>query len=158
MFRASLVVYLTLATVLGPVLCCCNAQRLFSSVEGSKCCRKGSAAQVAHNDAHDHGHAHHEHQHPPTPDAANSQSAPVRHEHDDESCPCGKHHVSLVVAVPAGMQLKAADLQTPTWYILVALLPALPEIDAQNSSINAQVRPADLYGREILRAYQIMRC
>lgn len=164
MFRASLIAYLALTTVLGPVLCCCNAQRLFLSVEGTKCCGKpvvqGADAQAAHEDGHEHhhGHAHHQHEHSPAPDVANPEPAPVRHEHDEENCPCGKHHASMVAAVTDSVKLKSVETQNQTWFVLVSLLPVPSEFDAENSSIIAHRRPADLYGREMLRAYQIMRC
>lgn len=165
MFRVALIAYLSLTTVLGPVLCCCNAQQLFSLVEGSKCCGRrvaqDSDAQLAHEDGHDHhhGHAHHRHEHSPAPEVAKTAPTPVPHEHDKENCPCGKSHVSMVAAaVTDGVQVKAVQIHNQTWFVLVSVMPVLPEFDAEYASIFAHLRPADLYGREMLRAYQIMRC
>ena len=165
MFRVALIAYLSTTTVLGPLLCCCNAQQLFTMVEVSKCCGKSgrvhSNAKDSEHAAHDHhhGHAHHHHEHSPVEHTSKTDPAPTHDEHDGQNCPCGKHHASLVaVAVTDGVQLKAVELQSQTWLIVVALLPLLSDFDADYASMIAQNRPADLYGREILRAYQIMRC
>lgn len=165
MFRVALIAYLSLTSVLGPLLCCCNAQQLLSATDGSKkCCGKSAALHseshaaehVAH--AHSHGHVHHSHSHSPVDNTPEPEQAPLNDDHDGQDCPCGKHHASLVAAaVTGGVQMNAGELQTQTWFVLVALLPG-PEFNAENASILAQIRPANLYGREILRAYQIMRC
>ena len=164
MFRVALIAYLSLTTVLGPALCCCNAQQLFSVVNGSSCCGKlvaqHSDAKTAQHAAHDHhdGHAHHRHESSPAKDTSKSEQAPVSHDHDGQNCPCGRHHASLVAAVADSVQSKAVEMQNQTWSVLVAILTVVPEFDVREASINAQLRPADLYGREILRAYQILRC
>ena len=162
MFRVALIAYLSLTTVFGPLLCCCNAQQLLSATDGlKKCCGKSAVldteAHAAH--AHHHGHAHHGHAHSPAEKTPESKQAPLNNEHDGQDCPCGKHHASLVATVAAeGLQLKAVEWHAQTWFVLITLLPKLPRIDAESASLIAQIRPADLYGREILRAYQIMRC
>ena len=164
MLRVVLIAYLSLTTVLGPALCCCNAQQLISVVDGSKCCgvpgARRSDAQLANDDGHSHhpGHAHHRHEHSPARDVAKTEPSPVRHEHNKENCPCGKHHASMVAAVTDSVKVKAVELQNQTWFVLVSLLPVLPEFDAEKASMIAHRRPADLCGREILRAYRIMRC
>lgn len=157
MFRVVLIAYLSLTTVLGPLLCCCNARQLFSLVEGSKCCGKpvvqGSDAPLAHADAHDHnhhGHAHHRHEHSPTSDTPKSEQVPVPHEHDGQNCPCGKHHANLVALVTDGVKVRAVEIQYQSWFVLVTLLPVMPEFDVHEASIDACLRPADLYGREML--------
>jgi hypothetical protein len=163
MFRVVLIAYLNLTTVIGPALCCCNAKQLVSMANGSKCCGKPAArrsdAQLAHDDGHDHhdGHAHHRHEHLPAKGTKSNQ-APVPHEHGGQNCPCGKHHANLVAAVTDGVQAKAVEMQNQTCFVLVSILPVVPEFDVHEASINAHRRPADLYGTEILRAYQILRC
>ena len=134
-------------------------------VQGSKCCGRSAIAQAHaktsehHVHGHHHGHAQSHHEHPPAPGAGESEQAPANNEHDGQNCPCGKHHASLVAtAVTNGIQLKAAELPALTWHVVVAMLPVLSEFDADYASMIAQNRPATLYGREILRAYQIMRC
>ena len=166
MFRVALIAYLSTTTVLGPLLCCCNAQQLFSMMDGSKCCGNPTArhsdAEPARNTTHGHhhGHAHHHHEHSPVKATSKSDQAPAQNEHDGHNCPCGKHHASMVAAVvTSGVQLKAVELQTqPPQFVLVDLLPVLTALDAEYASMIAKLRPANLYGREILRAYQIMRC
>ena len=164
MAHLALVAYLSLTTVLGPALCCCNAQQLFSVFNGSSCCgrpvARSSDVHAAQHAAHDHqhGHAHHHHGTSPKKDPSQSKQRPMPHDHDGQNCPCGRHHASLVAAVTDSIQSKAVEMQNLTWSVLVTNSPVLPEFDAQEASINAQLRPADLYGREILRAYQILRC
>lgn len=166
LFRVALITYLSLTTVFGPLLCCCNAQQLLSATDGLKiCCGKSadlkseahSGERAAH--AHRHAHADHSHSHSPAGKTPEPTRAPLDNEHDGQDCPCGKHHASLVATVAAeGLQLRAVEWHAQTWFVLVALLPNLPKVDAESASLIAQMRPAVLYGREILRAYQIMRC
>jgi len=157
MFRVVLTAYLSLTTVLGPALCCCNVQQLFSMVNGSKCCGKPVArhsdAKLAQHAAHDH----HRHEHSPAKDASKSEQPPA-HEHDGQNCPCGNHHAKLVAAVTGDVQSKAVEMQNQTWSVLVTIFPVVPKFDVHEASIIAHLRPADLYGREILRAYQTLRC
>jgi hypothetical protein len=65
----------------------------------------------------------------------------------------------VAAVVVDGVQWKAVELQFQTWFVLADLTPSvLPEFDSAKASMLANIRPADLYGRELLRAYQIMRC
>ena len=164
MFRVALIAYLSLTTILGPSLCCCNSQQLFSLVAGLKCCGKPVAprsdaelVQVERH-AHHHGFAHHRHEHSPAPASAKTDPAPVRQEHDEENCPCGKHYASMVAVVTDGVPIKAVEMRNPTGFVPDSLLPVLSESDLENVSLIGPRRHADLYGREMLRAYQIMRC
>jgi hypothetical protein len=163
MFRLALIAYLSLTTVLGPLLCCCNAQQLATFVGGSQCCGKRVAQQTApENTEHAghsyHGHSHHKHEHSPETEPSQSKQAPVPHKHNGQNCPCGKHHASLVAAATNIVQLNAVELQAQTWNVLVAILPVAVDFEEQTASINTHLRPAKLYGREMLRAYSIMRC
>lgn len=166
MFRIALIAYLSLTTVLGPLLCCCNAQQLLSATDSpKKCCGKSAAlkSEVHAGEhaalAHRHAHTHQSHSQSPAENTPESKQGPLTNEHDGRDCPCGKHHTSLVATVAAkGLPLKTIESLTQTWQVLVILLPQQPRIDAESASLIAQIRPADLYGREMLRAYQIIRC
>ena len=161
MLRVALIAYLSLTTVLGPALCCCNVQQLSTLVDGPKCCGKPAdrRSNVETADAiHEHGHAGHHHRHVSPKLATEAEQVPVPHKHDGEKCPCGKHHANLVAAITGSVQSVVGEIQHQTWSILVAALPVIAEFEVKTASISTHQRPADLYGREMLRAYQIMRC
>jgi len=165
MFRVALIAYLSLTTVFGPALCCCNARQFFGARDGSQCCGKPAAlhsdAPTDHHAVHDHhcGQAHHQHEQASASSASEPKQSPAENEQDGQNCPCGNHHASLVAAaISGGVRLNVDELQTQTWFVLVAPLPVLPEYDAAQASRSAHLRPVGLYGREMLRAYSIMRC
>jgi hypothetical protein len=164
MLRVAVIAYLSLATVLGPSLCCCNARQLFSLVEtsGSHCCGKPSTGVSA--SAHNHSHKHH-HGHEHVAENHFKSPAPVERspqtpcEHDNQDCPCGNRQASLIAtATSEGTSVQALELQSQFFNQLAVDLPVLPEFDVKAASATAHIRPADLYGREMLRAYQTMRC
>ena len=164
MLRVAVIAYLSLTTVVGPALCCCNARQLFSVVEtsGNHCCRK-PAREVAvpshsHSHNHHHGHEHvaHHHSKPPAPV---EHSQPTPGEQDKPDCPCGNRQATLVsTAAGEGTNVQALELQSQYFNHLAVDLPVLPEFDLKEASATAHIRPADLYGREMLRAYQTLRC
>jgi len=131
-------------------------------VNGSQCCGKPVAQQTdakkANGAGHHHGQTGHCHEHSPVEEAPTSEQAPVPSEHDGQNCPCGKHHAKLVAAATNLVQLNTIELQDQPWNVLVAVLPEAALFAPQAASINSHLRPAKLYGREMLRAYQIMRC
>ena len=162
MLKIALIAYLCLTTVLGPALCCCNAQQLFSMAEGAKCCgerelRELPGPQPLAHCSH-HGHAHHRHEKPMAKDSDKTDKLPpAGHNHDKQNCPCGEHHAKLVAAVTNVAHYNGGDLQGQTWSFLAVATPTLPVFDGHLAVLIA-ARPAHLYGREILRAHQIMRC
>lgn len=164
MFRVALIACLSVTTALGPALCCCNAQQLFSMVARTSCCGKSPTAPdqdaaLAEQGAHAHCLGHHGHKHPPGKDAANTNVDPVSHEHDGQNCPCGNRQAGQVATSTENGPLKVLEFKAQTWLVPAAILPAsLSEFDALKASSLDRDRPADLFGREMLRAYQIMRC
>lgn len=162
MLRSVLITYLCLATVVGPSLCCCNAQRLIAMVEGVKCCGKRAHSEIPSPERHKHcshhEHAHHHHAKPELPNSeATKDISPAEHQHDKQNCPCGEHHAKLVATLTVVANWNGVDLQNSTLGILANLMLALPEVHV-NVAVSTDERPAHLYGREMLRAYQIMRC
>ncbi len=159
MIRVALIAYLSLTMVLGPLLCCCNAQQLLSTHDGpKKCCGKSAAPHFDGSTAKRLAHNHH-HPHSSSKDSSKSDPAPAPDEHDGQNCPCGKHHANLVAtAESGGIQSKVAELPVLTWHVALATLSVRFGFDTDCVSMIAKNRPAILYGREILRAYQVMRC
>ena len=164
MLRVAVIAYLSLTTVVGPALCCCNARQLFSFVEasGNHCCGKPAkevaAPSHSHSHKHHHGHEHVADHHPDSP-APVERSPQTPCEHDNQDCPCGNRQATLV-ATAAGERtnVQALELQSQFFNHPAVDLPVLPEFDLTEASTTAHIRPADLYGREMLRAYQTLRC
>ncbi len=161
MLKIAVIAYLSLTTVLGPALCCCNAQQLFSILEGSTCCGKLASGEISESEPYSHcshhGHAHHRHEHPATTgNDTTDDLPPAGHQHDKQDCPCGEHHATLVAATDAA-NWNRTDLLSQTWFELALATPALPEFGGPKAVL-VVATPAHLYGREMLRAYQIMRC
>jgi hypothetical protein len=65
-----------------------------------------------------------------------------------------------LVAIPSGEGAhgQAPELQIQFFNYLAVDLPVLPELDVREAATTARVRPVDLFGREMLRAYQTLRC
>lgn len=151
MHRFTLIAYLSLMTVLGPLLCCCSAQRLashsnvaHSSVNrrdqriGSQapCCQKrGSKKQVANGD-----------------------KSPDTNEHDRSQCPCKDHQVNLVATAVSDAHWKTVESCDQTWPYPSVGQTSLANFEFRLTSITIDQNPTGLYGRELLRAYQILRC
>lgn len=169
MLRVAFIAYLCLTTVLGPSLCCCNAQQLVAMVEGVKCCGKRAHKEFSVPERHEHcshhGHARHRHETPGAKDnettnempPAGRELPPAGDEHDKQNCPCGQHHTKLVAALANVVLWHGGDLNSMALSVLTVATPALPEFHG-NLAVLTAARPAHLYGREMLRAYQIMRC
>ena len=161
MLRVALIAYLGLTTVLGPLLCCCNAQQLFVLVAGTTCCGKLAQRDVPVPKPHDHcshhGHSHHPHDSPVAKDNETSGLPSGEQRHDKHDCPCGEHHAKLVAVVTDVAHWNGGDLIGQPWSALAVSTFGLPEFGGYLADHTAGI-PAHLYGREILRAYQIMRC
>jgi hypothetical protein len=160
MLRLVTIAYLSITSVLGPAFCCCAAQGIFSVGEASTtCCEKPASASshAAHGHRGDHEHGHHHHKHRPPKVAVQSESAPVQNEHDSHDCSCGEHQPSLVNGAHDGGNWDVAG-QSQTWLATAGMVPTLADVDGQHVLALAHARPANLFGRGILRAYQVMRC
>ena len=159
MVRFAVIAYLSLATVLGPSLCCCNARLIFAIVGTSHCCNRPSTAPAApaHHCHHEHCHGHKQVARHVEAPVEPSEQAPCNH--DSENCPCGNRHAKLIAIVAGvGLNMQALELQAPSFSHSVIDLPVLPDFDVKESATTAHVRPADLFGTEMLRAYQTFRC
>lgn len=164
MFRTALIAYLSLATAFGPLLCCCSMQKLFGATENTSCCKKSVAGQ---SERHCHAnaprakdHSHHHGASQKAKDRAATEKAPIQHDHEGGECPCGRRHAKLLASsnAPIAPQL-IVDCPVFNWSLPVDdCIPAQATITASIASMTARFRPADLYGREILRAYHILRC
>ena len=159
--RAAFIAYLTLATVLGPNLCCCNMQQLLSLTHGSSACcgKNSSSAAAADHQHHLAGHTHNHgssHADSRTP-AHESQQAPC--DHGSRDCPCGQHHAKLVATPPSeGVQVRNSDSPDHIFCAVAIGVLFSAEFDGRDASAIAHANPASLYGREMLRAYQTLRC
>lgn len=159
MFRFALTAYLILTTVLRPSLCCCLTEQL---LPGTACCHDAVASQPAAPTDHKphkncRGHAKPQKQSSrETLNHSEKQRSPC--ENDGSTCPCGKRFASMAVAASAGFQHCSIEGQNQAWTEHFLTLSVLPVSDAQNTSLLAHSRHSDRYGREMLRAYEIMRC
>lgn len=164
MIRVAFVAYLSMMAAIGPALCCCNLRHLVAGSDASTCCGKiasksGSADDHAGHDhaGHNHKHGGHTHHHAKVADSAtppaDTNSLPQRH--DGEDCPCGRQDDLIAVGPEAA---NALDLQSHGSLLFAVALPIQVQIFAADEAEIPHVRPALLAGREMLRAYQIMRC
>ncbi len=164
MFRTALFAYLSLATAFGPMLCCCSMQKLLGASETSSCCKQAGVQQPKSHchakTSHGKASSHHHGQSQDEKDRGLSEKSPGQHDHEGGECPCGRRHAKLLASsnAPVLPQL-TIDLPTPNWPLPAdRCIPSQVAITASIRSMIARFRPADLYGREILRAYQILRC
>jgi hypothetical protein len=139
-------------------------QQLFGASESTSCCKKSGVQQSkshCHAKAsHAKGSSHHHGESQEEKDQAATEKTPVQHDHEDGECPCGRRHAKLLASsnAPVVQQL-TIELQMPNWPLAAdCCIPSQVAITASITSMIARFRPADLYGREILRAYQILRC
>lgn len=166
MIRIALTAYLSLMAALGPALCCCNLRYLLAGADTFSCCGKmhakavpgadhqGHAAHNHHGHSHQHGdHPHHHHAQGSSPAApANSTSLPQNH--DGKDCPCGGQDELIAI----GTDAKPLVLQNQATLLFAVALPIQLQVSVVEATSIPQVRPSLLAGRELLRAYQIMRC
>ncbi len=170
MFRYLLISQLILTTVLGPALCCCTARRLFGIDKESACCEAETAPsqnKAASKNHHTHRHVHSQHLHVHSSDrhagalrkvSTSPNATPIRRGHDKKECPCKAHRSRLLAVVAKNLQFTTVD---DISFIAMELSPSGPlqlEFDARRATLDALCRPANLFGREILRAYQCIRC
>jgi hypothetical protein len=64
----------------------------------------------------------------------------------------------IAIVAGVGLNMQALELQAPSFSHSVIDLPVLPDFDVKELATTAHVRPADLFGTEMLRAYQTFRC
>jgi hypothetical protein len=162
MFRVGLIAYLSLATAFAPFLCCCSAPRLtallgnrqhFSNTateqvlaEGGKLARKRfvGPASCCQRQSSDLG-------------SLKPAGSPCR-DNDGSSCPCGKRQATVAAANANDVLAKIVEVNNPLWDLPLANLSSDRDFDITVLSASFHEKPAGIYGRELLRAFQIMRC
>lgn len=161
MFRFALIAYLSFTTVFRPVLCCCLAKELFSS---TTCCKNteprtpvaASPKHKAHKGCRGHAksdpRASEPHHHPRSEQPTNPC------DQEDQKCPCGKSYSSMACMVSPNIQ--ASQSESQGHYLAQAFdFPASVQLHNGHYPLFIEHRrESGLYGREMLRAYQIMRC
>jgi hypothetical protein len=160
MIRFALIAYLSLTTVFRPALCCCLAKQVLSD---SACCSTKVALKPA---TEPHQHKPHKncrgHAKSPEQSLAEKHTQPERKptpcDPDGENCPCGKQFVSMAFTAATGLQPSSFEVQDSTCAVQSVILADIQSSDTQQTSFLAHGRRSDRYGRELLRAYQIMRC
>lgn len=166
MIRFALIAYLSAFMAFGPALCCCNLRQLSSLCADANCCGKSSSGLDVEPHHHHcdgkHQHSHHSKQseNRPTP-SKNRDDSPNTPSHDSDDCPCKEQRSNLVSA--PGPQ--AADSHGPLELSLertlaTACLATATNIGLADCRLQAgdDERPALLFGREMLRAFQTLRC
>jgi hypothetical protein len=157
MFRVAFIAYLSLATVFGPLLCCCNMQRLLGSPTNRSCCQPQVECRKAQ---HCKSCERHRSNSQGENDAQATENSSHRHDQPGGECPCGRRHATMLASGENSQSLSYSTINLPTfqWPLSIDSLPVHASVEASITSMIAKFRPADLYGREILRAYQILRC
>jgi hypothetical protein len=86
-------------------------------------------------------------------------SVPDDNNPGDHHCPCGKRHATtLTVAAVDHGQIRSFDLPIHVWTAYEEFESLLTEICGNSPAMIAYSVPPGLFGRDMLRAYQIMRC
>lgn len=170
MARFALIAYLSVTTVIGPALCCCNLGQIVSLASDSNCCGKRLAKadpRPHHHEHGKHGHGKHEHcdhhqrQTPASnnPAGSNEQPTPTHDDHP-KNCPCERHYATLIPA--PGAENPASEHGSSLFGIAFGfvVLPELakPDLFSADCQPGANGKPALLFGREMLRAYKTLRC
>jgi hypothetical protein len=157
MFRLGLIAYLSLATVFGPFLCCCSVPRL-TGLFGSDSRYANKAAGRNEISGNRVGRASCCNSQSSKPGTAKPESAPPANDGDRSNCPCGKHQPTVVATDVSQSQSKIVDVSEPLWDLPVANLSSLFDFDFVPQLDIVHEKPAGIYGRKMLRAFQIMRC
>jgi hypothetical protein len=173
MFRLVVITYLTISAALGPAFCCCHINKIFPWLGSTSCCGKANASLTEPNQ-HSHRHSHYsggsaDHHpdkdigHPDKDigfDTANNQLQPdsnhESHKPCESKCPCGKEDPGLIVSYSDASSLVAISVGMAWPFVDYSSL-AQTELSGK-AAISGIKTPAALSGREILRAYQTMRC
>lgn len=179
MLRFALTAYLCLATVVGPGFCCCTLKQISSggAMRRHSCCNRSVAVSAEsgtqnssqRRDAAEQRHTSDRISQVSTggpasplpssrPIAANAPQSPQR----GHSCPCNQQHLNAVAANVVKANGSAEPITTASNFLYCALPPEFVA-DATDLSTRSKDQfsngpPAQLAGREILRAYQILQC
>jgi hypothetical protein len=166
MLQFALSIYLCMAVVFGPALCCCSMDSLFASATAPSACgheggcnsHSKSHGHSAEGGNHHHGHSgQHSHDAPP----AASDEVPAPCDHDPGKCPCGQHRQTMAASHPSDwVGQRSLDLQNDLFSILAVYVLSLTSLEQDDASTlrMGDIRPSGVYGREILRAYHKLQC
>ena len=163
MIRLAIVAYLSLTTVLGPALCCCNLAQVFNVGSHRNCCE----TRVVAIDHRSHSTSPAQRKHHCCSDKADQSSAEGSNlpkspqDQHRRDCPCGRHQAKLVLATASdtlGSRLNSDSSPMFTFGFDAQMLPMDTKLSVRDREDGNDIRPAGLYGRELLRAYQTLRC
>jgi hypothetical protein len=166
MLQVALSLYLSLAVVIGPALCCCTMDGLFSGAVSSSACSHAGCCKSRNEPV---GHGRHSHSHIGHPHSAGSHSEasqqssnePAPCDHGQKKCPC-KQHRETMAASQASQDLGQWSLDSVSDFFSTFSFAVLPfaslEKDAASTLKLGEFRPRGVYGREILRAYHKLQC
>lgn len=151
MFRILLTAYFSLVMACGPALCCCSFQRLANNTARADCC-----AHKVHNHDVRHGHRGTSHKLSKTAQAVSQGvSESTQQVCDEHQCECNRDAEQL-----ASLPNRQLDDYRGIWDAQFSCVPTIA-IAAFHRSMNTAQRlssgasHASLYGREMLRAYQV---
>lgn len=173
MWRFALIAYLCLATVMGPGLCCCSVVRIShaGATRRHSCCdhSRAASAEIA-SSSHRHDASHRSSQvarvrtdNPAAATLASARSGSVpSRQQDRHSCPCNHQRSGTMATAVAKVNI-AAELNGLSGHLLGYDLPPAFVANVCDLSTRSKVQlsngpPAELAGRGILRAYQILLC
>jgi hypothetical protein len=161
MFRYLLITYLSLTTVAGPFFCCCMLGTHQSKMTG--CCTrirtvaapiKQTPSKHSHSHARCKGHHHHS-EAVQKPESDSQQPVPC----EREQCPCGGCDAKAIAIAN-----KAVNFDNPAesysvgdaWIVSTNVFPRIPFYLDPLASDEKVTQFSG--GRDLLRAYCIMRC
>lgn len=166
MFRFVLTAYLSLTTVFGPAFCCCLVESILSRSKHAGCCESkthslASSGKTSKHHDHKHGVGHNHHSHHTSKKLANEKSRP-KDPAGPENRPCGcDHRHAKLIALKSdstSLEVSSRNLLANDFDGNALSLYVFSDLDNPPVSPFAELRPALLFGREMLRAYQILRC
>ncbi len=162
MFKILLTAYISLVAASGPLLCCCTLQHLTTAAGGKGCCAK-TAAFIEHE--HHAGHEHHSHQpghhhhgtvKPRTNDEGQPSHAASPQLCDEERCGCDQDEKHLATLPQSHSSEQRGDSNAHWSFVPVISASLLLRFTAAQERLISDTAPILLYGREMLRAYQIL--
>ena len=164
MIRIALITYLTISAALGPAFCCCQIGQIVPGFESTSSCCNSRAVSADHDCHSNKSCIHHD-------GVADHHSASYRTDDRQQpsedqrpqspckpNCPCGKHDPGMLVSSVGEVSIFGSSVLFGTDWLLGTSSPTtLTDLPGKTANF-LDVRPALLSGREILRAYQTMRC
>jgi hypothetical protein len=165
-FRAALFTYLIVSAAIGPAICCCQLKQFLGVQKSSPCCALNQIA-TKQDKANSHEHCSRCKHATQDDDLRNAlasdglgsdNSIPTPKSPCQPNCPCGRHEPGLIGTAP-GLVNSNLIGQFPSQEYGYASSIAIPAVNylAFVGGFEHE-KPVAISGREILRAYQILRC